>query len=164
MLWSPTYVLATQIGNSLEISNVLASFLIGFGFRAYVVCGWVKESLAKMNRSEEKCPFLAKEDALEMADSSHLSTKYTPKKPPELKSKYVQFLHKLKQDALSGKRTKMFRGDQEVVEDSNDLGLDEDPAKDHFFHAWVYVDISESHGFFIESTTGKNVISKFRND
>ena len=100
-LWSPTYVLATQIGNSLELSNVLASFLIGFGFRAFVVCGWVNEAVSKMDRSEDKCPFLIKQHAAEVADVSQLSTKYTPKKPPELKSKYVQFLHKLKQESLS---------------------------------------------------------------
>ena len=62
MLWSPTYVLATQIGNSFEISHILASFLIGFGFQAYVVCGYVDESVSKMNRTEEKCPFLTKDE------------------------------------------------------------------------------------------------------
>ena len=80
MLWSPTYVLATQIGNSFEISHILASFLIGFGFRAYVVCGYVDESVSKMNRTEEKCPFLRKEEYSEEKDASHLTTKYTPKK------------------------------------------------------------------------------------
>ena len=105
MLWSPTYVLATQIGNSFEISHILASFLIGFGFQAYVVCGYVDESVSKMNRTEEKCPFLTKDEEKKELDASHLTTKYTPKKPPELKSKYVQFLQKLKQDSLAGKNT-----------------------------------------------------------
>ena len=80
MLWSPTYVLATQIGNSFEISHILASFLIGFGFRAYVVCGYVDEAVSKMNRTQEKCPFLKKEETSLETDASHLSTKYTPKK------------------------------------------------------------------------------------
>ena len=80
MLWSPTYVLATQIGNSFEISHILASFLIGFGFQAYVVCGYVDESVSKMNRTEEKCPFLTKDEEKKELDASHLTTKYTPKK------------------------------------------------------------------------------------
>ena len=31
----------------------------------------------------------------------------------------------------------------------------EDPSKDYYFHAWVYIAISEESGFFIESTTGE---------
>ena len=59
-LWSPTYVIATQIGNSWEISTILTSFLIGFGFRAYVVCGWVDKATSVMDRKQEKCPLLTK--------------------------------------------------------------------------------------------------------
>ena len=57
-LWSPTHVLATQIGNSLEVSSVLVSFLLGFGFKAFVVCGWVDETTSKMDRSQEMCKLL----------------------------------------------------------------------------------------------------------
>ena len=57
-LWSPTHVLATQIGNSLEISCVLVSFLLGFGFKAFVVCGWVDAITSKMDRSQELCKLL----------------------------------------------------------------------------------------------------------
>ena len=56
MLWSPTHVLATQIGSSLDMSNVLASFLIGFGYQAFVVCGWVDKATSVMDRKLEKCP------------------------------------------------------------------------------------------------------------
>ncbi len=157
MLWSPTYVLATQIGNSLELSNILASFLLGFGFRAYVVAGWVESSVSKMNRSQEKCPFLMKESKSEEKDASHLGTKYTPKKPPELKSKYVQYLHKLKTDALSGKRPlPILHQDLFPSEEKEDVDLILDQEQeDHFFHAWVYVDISDEVGFFLEATTGE---------
>ena len=60
-LWSPTYVLATQIGNSLEISSVLVSFLLGFGFKAFVVCGWVDVTTSRMDRSKELCKLLEKD-------------------------------------------------------------------------------------------------------
>ena len=158
MLWSPTYVLATQIGNSLEISHILVSFLLGFGYRAYVVCGWVDEATSKMDRSADKCPFLLKESSKEDTDSSHLVTKYTPKKPPELKSKYVQFLHKLKQEFAQGKRPSMLpklidpTATQEENGEDEAKEVDEDPK---FFHAWVYIDIIDSAGFFIEATTGE---------
>merc|ERR1719376_1012654 len=55
MLWAPTHVLATQIGKCLEISSVLVSFLLGFGFKAFVVCGWVDAPTSKMDRSKELC-------------------------------------------------------------------------------------------------------------
>eukprot|EP00093_Oithona_nana_P004408 04408.XXX_95632_92827_1 [CDS] Oithona nana genome sequencing. len=158
MLWSPTYVLATQIGNSLEISHILVSFLLGFGYRAYVVCGWVDEATSKMDRSADKCPFLLKESSKEDTDSSHLVTKYTPKKPPELKSKYVQFLHKLKQEFAQGKRPSMLpklidpTATQEENGEDETKEVNEDPK---FFHAWVYIDIIDSAGFFIEATTGE---------
>ena len=144
MLWSPTYVLATQIGNSLEISNILASFLIGFGCRAYVVCGWVAEAVSKMNRSQEKCPFLTKEDTSEETDASHLTTKYTPKKPPDLKSKYVQYLHKLKQDALAGKKPVWQRANEANLngDEAGEEAREDGEVTDHYFHAWVYIGTS----------------------
>ena len=38
------------------------------------------ESVSKMNRTEEKCPFLTKDEEKKELDASHLTTKYTPKK------------------------------------------------------------------------------------
>jgi hypothetical protein len=152
-LWSPTHVLATQIGNSLEISNILASFLIGFGFRAFVVCGWVDEATSKMDRSQEACPMMMKEDVAVEADGSHLCTKYTPKKPPDLKSKYIQFLNKLKQDTASGKIPEA-RASVSETGSGVDLGGTEKVNSGHYFHSWIYIDMLESSGFFIESTTG----------
>ena len=109
-LWSPTYVLATQIGNSLEISNILVSFLIGFGFSAYVVCGWVDKATSVMDRKLEKCPLLSKTEVEHEKDTSQMSTKYTPKKPPELKSKYMQFLNKVKNFLCVRKGTHYSKG------------------------------------------------------
>ena len=49
-----------------------------------------------MDRKLEKCPLLSKTEVEHEKDTSQMSTKYTPKKPPELKSKYMQFLNKVK--------------------------------------------------------------------
>ena len=51
---------------------MLVSFLIGFGFNAYVVCGWVDKATSAMDRKLEKCPMLAKAEIQAEADTSHL--------------------------------------------------------------------------------------------
>lgn len=51
----------TQEGNSLEMSLVLSSFLIGFGFDAYVVCGQTDRDTAMMDRTKTTCDLLKKE-------------------------------------------------------------------------------------------------------
>lgn len=137
------------------MSTVLASFLIGFGFQAFVVCGWVDKATSLMDQRQEKCPQLIEEDVNVEKDSSHLSTKYTPKKPPELKSKYMQFLGKLKANAESAKRHSIKPG--LATDILNELNAEVKAADEteHFFHAWVYVDIVDAPGFFIESTTGE---------
>ena len=158
VLWSPTYVLATQIGNSLEISNILASFLIGFGFQAYVVGGWVNEAVSRQDRTAEKCPYLHQDQTESEAEGSHLTTKYTPKKPPDLKSKYVQFLNKLKQESNLCKnalRRAQLEGHAPMDPDEAEDGGQPGPKEEAFFHAWVYIDLGEQHGLFIESTTGQ---------
>jgi hypothetical protein len=35
------------------MSNLLASLLSGFGFQAFVVCGWVERSVAERDRSKD---------------------------------------------------------------------------------------------------------------
>ena len=62
----------------------------------------VTEQLEKIRKDADAHK---KDEEKKELDASHLTTKYTPKKPPELKSKYVQFLQKLKQDSLAGKNT-----------------------------------------------------------
>ncbi len=54
----PCRTLATQEGNSLEMSLVLVSLLVGFGFQAYVVCGWARREVATMDRTKETCRFI----------------------------------------------------------------------------------------------------------
>ena len=48
--------------------------------------------------------------------------------------------------AVSAFKEKLELAQMEIVED---------PSKDYFFHAWVYIAISDCSGFFIEATTGE---------
>lgn len=170
MLWSPTHVLATQVGSSLDMSNALASFLIGFGFRAFVVCGWVDRPTSKMDRTKEYCGLLEAKDLSEQADEEKKENKYTPKKPPELTSKYLVFLKELQEKeekkkaetgARFGREMSKEGESKEEDESSKSRSKKKDSAQDsEYFHAWIYVDLShvspdgDGRSFFIESTTG----------
>ena len=58
---SPTHTLATQKGNCVEVANVLASLLCGFGYQAFVVVGRAKAEVANADRTGEKCPQILEE-------------------------------------------------------------------------------------------------------
>ena len=164
MLWSPTHVLATQVGSSLDMSNVLASFLIGFGFRAFVVCGWVDRATSKMDRTKEHCNLLEAKDLSEQAGEEKKENKYTPKKPPELRSKYLIFLkelqekEKLKQQASIDIQKADGKDDDESSKSRSSRKISSTATE--YFHAWIYVDMSHANpdgdgrSFFIEATTG----------
>ena len=163
MLWSPTHVLATQVGSSLDMSNVLASFLIGFGYRAFVVCGWVDRATSKMDRTKEHCDLLEAKDLSEQTDEETKENKYTPKKPPELTSKYLDFLKQLQEkEKLKRAAADTMKEDGKDEEGSSKQSRSsrkESKTDSEYFHAWIYVDLShvadgEGHSFFVESTTG----------
>ena len=44
------------------MSQVLVSFLTGFGFQAYVVCGWADKVTSLMDRTNELCSLLKVEE------------------------------------------------------------------------------------------------------
>ena len=71
-------------------------------------------------------------------DTSNLSTKYTPKKPPDLRSKYMQFLNRLKQEATTGRKYSVAQFGNESTDDKDEKDKDH-AQEEHFFHAWVYV-------------------------
>ena len=81
--------------------------------------------------------------------------------PPELQSKYLDFLRTL-QEAES-KRVAAGALEQDGGKKGRDKkeSRDEKKKASEYFHAWIYVDIShltpdsEGQGFFIESTTGE---------
>ena len=71
----------------------------------------------------------------------------------------MQFLKGLKQEANGRKYSNVAKMGadikstvDEIIKDQTE---DQEPPEEHFFHAWVYVDIEESCGFFIEAPTGQ---------
>ena len=90
-LYSASRTLVTQSGNSLEMSNVLVSLLVGFGFEAFVVCGNVERKVAEMDRSQEYCNLLRKEEKEAQEKAKNVKRKYSVENPPTLKSEYLQF-------------------------------------------------------------------------
>ena len=97
-------------------------------------------------------------------------SKYTPKQPPALSSKYLDFLRQLEQttdsscqSSVEARTAQIRRRASNKAQNSLDRGGDEEGEdggggedKD-YFHCWVYVDIAEGGSFFIEATTGERI-------
>ncbi len=79
---------------------MLASFLTGFGFQAYVVCGRADAATAKMDRSAEACALLETGGEKAEEGGAKPRTKYVVREPPRLESKYLAFLDTLKERIL----------------------------------------------------------------
>ncbi|CAB4058415.1 unnamed protein product [Lepeophtheirus salmonis] len=98
------WFLATQLGNSLEISCILVSFLCGFGFKAFVVTGFVDEETYNMDLQNKEYLSSSNEET-ETTNNKILSkvlinqanSKYKVPKPRVVESKYISFLQSLKE-------------------------------------------------------------------
>ena len=69
---------------------------------------------------------------------------------------------KLKQEAALGRKHSLANkmmgagNDNQASEDTKEKEmLEKSQKEDYHFHAWVYVDMVESSGFFIEATSGQ---------
>ena len=94
--------------------------------------------------------------------------KYAVADPPVLKSKYQEFIEKLRAEEEEANLSTSNEDDNRSVIKSIINGSDlpsenedepETEKEDHF-HCWVYVHIPEA-AFFIEATTGKTIDRNF---
>ena len=58
-LYSPTWVLQTQMGTCFESSTLLCGLLLGAGYNAYCVSGYAVKEMCMMNQTKLECPLLA---------------------------------------------------------------------------------------------------------
>ena len=54
------------------MSQVLVSYLSGFGYQAFVVCGWSDKRTSAMDRTKEFCALLKDEEVISPTDPSTL--------------------------------------------------------------------------------------------
>ena len=155
---SPSTVLSWQKGNCFDLSMVLASFLIGNGYDAYVVSGYAPKWICLQDQSETLCPLLDQKEVEEWQNQVHHEAievdekidNFRPIPRAEIKSKYVAMQEQKEADRIS----------QLLKFEEIDFG--EEPQVDEHegrrVHSWVLIRAGkrdvENH-FFLESSTGR---------
>lgn len=97
-LYSPEMVLKSRRGNSFEMTTLLCSILIGFGFPAMVVSGYATREVTKNDQRRVKCPYIPEEKA-EVETAEEPDPKYRLKDSPFLKSRFLMQLEQKKTEA-----------------------------------------------------------------
>ncbi|RHY34614.1 hypothetical protein DYB32_000804 [Aphanomyces invadans] len=129
---SPSAVLAWQAGDSFDMANLLASFLIGAGYDAYVVHGY--DCLDAVSQTE--CPYLAETapTASGTTTTPPAATDATAAPKDEGKSKFVA-MQEAKEAARRAEEAARLDWTKHMdVEDD-----DEDELNGKRVHAWVLV-------------------------
>lgn len=153
ILPSPAYTLKYKVGDSYELATLLASFLIGAGYDAYVVRGIAQKHICLKNQSKNPFPKLAMDQRL------GCSKDFCELKIASIVDGTVEYM---------SKKSKMFTEDQRVLykrdlDDIQNTRISEadsaDPQLMQREHAWVLVragkrDIAEH--FFIEPSIGRS--------
>ncbi|TYZ61652.1 hypothetical protein PybrP1_010651 [[Pythium] brassicae (nom. inval.)] len=170
---SPTFTLRWRAGDSFDFAVLLASFLVGAGYDAYVAYGTAPRWICLLDQSKTPLPTLsvdtgatkkspamiaaARESAQPSADALASSA------PPDAKlasrstfvSKYAE-MQKAQQQAEESARQRQCGNQLEVLYDDEDD--EDDPLDGKRVHAWVLVRAGKrgiTDHFFIEPSTGR---------
>ncbi|ETV99093.1 hypothetical protein, variant [Aphanomyces invadans] len=152
---SPSAVLAWQAGDSFDMANLLASFLIGAGYDAYVVHGRAPKWVCLLDQSQTECPYLAETapTASGTTTTPPAATDATAAPKDEGKSKFVA-MQEAKEAARRAEEAARLDWTKHMdVEDD-----DEDELNGKRVHAWVLVragrrDVTEH--VYLEPSTGR---------
>ncbi|KAL0234455.1 hypothetical protein PCE1_001491 [Barthelona sp. PCE] len=148
---TPQTLLNEQVGNSIDMSILLCSLLIGFGYDAYVVIGYAVERITQGDRRLERCPFLEEEEkkAVEKKRVLSANNPYQLPNKSTLTSQYEEVMFE------------RIRAKKDVHDEIHPTFNDED---DEYFgrryHSWVLVKAgSRDVGtpFFLEPVTGRRI-------
>jgi hypothetical protein len=164
---SPSFTLKWRSGDSFDLATLLASFLIGAGYDAYVVNGIAPRWLCLLDQSKAPLPVLPVEKDLKKAyerellsDSVKGSTSASESKAAsEVKlvsrttftSKYLE-----RQELSEKERLEKAR---QVLDYSYGENDDEDPLEGKRAHAWVLIRAGKrevSEHFYLEPSTGRS--------
>ena len=164
---SASAVLTWQAGDCFDLATVLASFLIGSGYDAYVVYGIAPKSVTLRDQSKMACPFLSIADEEESKggedeDSKQETPDADPSSNPALQKYQVgddgppqsKYLLAMQQRAAE-------KASEAAAPVEMDVSIEEDEEPDPLdgqrVHAWVLVRAGprgvDEH-LFIEPSTG----------
>lgn len=140
---------------------LLTSLLIGYGYDAYVVCGYATREVCNMDQSRKTCPLLTRAQEREAEARRREMGRYTVKPPRDLNSKYIV------SQEQKARRKLAEAAEKRRIEHEMYLAELEKPPADPLYgqrvHCWVLVlsgkrEVPES--FFVEALTGTAVSTK----
>ncbi|XP_047477394.1 dynein regulatory complex subunit 7-like [Penaeus chinensis] len=132
---SPSCVIELQKGNGVECALVMASILLGAGYRALVVQGAADMSLVAADTSSLPCPYLQQEEESLKAEEDTRASKYTVRPPPDLRSRYVAIMEERERRR---RRAEEEAAKEEVQVEEAVGGASPTDAASHL-HFWVLV-------------------------
>ncbi|KAL4152038.1 hypothetical protein PRNP1_008973 [Phytophthora ramorum] len=165
---SPSSTLKWRSGDSFDVATLLASFLIGAGYDAYVVNGIAPRWLCLLDQSKAPLPVLPVEEELKKAHEREMMS--DPSKGPAgasdnkgssepklvsrttFTSKYLERQEQAEKERLEKARRVLDFG----YGDNDD---DEDPLEGKRAHAWVLIRAGKrevSEHFYLEPSTGRS--------
>ncbi|KAG5309089.1 DRC7 protein, partial [Pseudoatta argentina] len=136
-LYSPTWVLNFQKGNSFECATLLVCLLLGQGYNAFVVSGYASREQVLCNMTRRTCPYLPKIEQAPPPMEKPKIVKYQLKSPPDFRS---QLLLELEAREKAKAEVELQRQEEERQRMIMEF---ERPQPDKYFgqriHAWVVI-------------------------
>ena len=158
---SPLTSLDWQKGDSLDMSLVLASFLLGVGYDAFVVCGVADRDLTAKYEGNLDCPYLEDEETKKRAyiqlttddknNEGEENEYYVPDEEP-IESKFAVLARRKQEEEEEKKRKANEVDDDEPERRGNDR------LHKKRIHFWVYVRENGRRvtggNYFLDAATG----------
>jgi len=164
---SPKCVLKWQVADPFDFAVVLASFLVGAGYDAYVVKGYAPKFITWRDQSKQPCPVLEGDKKPSADDEEDIGAGsgnqreakeeeellYPIQRPVVGVSKYEEMMQK----RVKAEMRKLVEAEQELLKEE-EVPEEPDPLEGQRVHAWILVvpnarpDVKEYT--MIEPTTG----------
>lgn len=166
VLTGPHMTLTTQEGDSFDMAHLLCSLLVGAGYDAYCVYGTAERTVCEMDRREETCPLLAKDETEGETTSVGPETNVSESsESPYNIAKRFDFHSKFQLALERKRRRRRERADREREElmREDEPAKTVDPLRGKRVHCWVLVkssliralDDDDVNAVFVEPTTGR---------
>lgn len=179
-VFSPTETLSSHIGDSFDIAHLIASFLLGDGYDAYIVHGYAPRHIALKDQSKTICPmisgpkeipkvmFMISDDNQESESPQAQLSNDSNYHVIDNSVKNSEYLKKLHEAEVLAAQDTFCLWIQDTLESSNkskpesisgnNQGEDNDSENEKYVHAWIMIlptrrEVKET--MFIEPSTGR---------
>jgi len=157
-LYSPTFTVQTQMADAFDLSTLLASYLIGVGYDAYVVSGYAPRPVTLNDQTQTVCPLLEDAPATEEKKVSGIrdNQRYKMLIKPTFESKYMKQQEEEEKKKVENGDSKG-SGGQKKEEEEEDPAAKDDPFYRQRIHSWILIlpgkrEVADH--LFIEPATG----------